>query len=86
MVDDRNRRRDAVSGRGIPVGGRAEVGVHADTSNEGALPIDEADGGEQVGRGDVDRGIVGRGGGAVGKGSAHDTVVNGTGFGEQGEG
>lgn len=57
---------DGVGGGGVAVGGRAEVCVHADAANEGALAFAKADGGEDVGAGGVGGGEVGGCGGAVG--------------------
>jgi len=56
--------------------------VHADSADEGALAKVEGECGEEIGRRDVDGGVVGGCGGTVGEGAGDDAGVDGFGAGE----
>ena len=50
--------------------------VHADAADEGALAEGEGEGSEEVGGGDVNRGVVGCRGGAGGEGAGDDARID----------
>lgn len=76
MGDGGLGRGDRCVGRSVAVVFRAEGRVvHAHAADEGALAAHVAERREEVRRGDVDGGIVGSAGGAVGQGARDDAVV-----------
>ena len=83
MLDRGVRRFQRLFGTLVAVVVRAGVRiVHADSADEGALAEVEGECGEEIGRRDVDGGVVGGCCGTVGEGAGDDAGVDGFGAGE----
>lgn len=77
-------RLERLGGALVPVVGRTSVGVvHADAADEGALAEGEGEGGEEVGGGYVDCGVVGGSGSATGERAGDDACVDCSGAGKR---